>query len=99
MIDIKYCLLFMRVIPVLCVQWEIADVPNDSPKRSKRGKTNHLKAVSSPKMSERHVTSSGPNPSFSSRIGKSYRFDYCLYFHININVFRCIVHRVSAGQC
>lgn len=52
----------------LCVQWEIAEVPNDSPKTTKRGKTNHPKAVSPQKMSERHAASV-QNPSVSSRSG------------------------------
>ncbi|KAI5102504.1 1-phosphatidylinositol 4,5-bisphosphate phosphodiesterase beta-4 [Silurus meridionalis] len=51
--------------------WEIAEVPNDSPKKSKRGKTNHLKAMSPQKVSERHPTSSGQNASVPPRIVSS----------------------------
>ncbi|XP_053365580.1 1-phosphatidylinositol 4,5-bisphosphate phosphodiesterase beta-4 isoform X2 [Clarias gariepinus] len=46
--------------------WEIAEVPNDSPKRSKKGKTNHFKSASPQKISEQHFTSSGQNLSVSS---------------------------------
>ncbi|TSM77319.1 1-phosphatidylinositol 4,5-bisphosphate phosphodiesterase beta-4 [Bagarius yarrelli] len=41
--------------------WEIAEVPNNSPKKTRKGKTNHLKAVSPQKSSERQATSAGQN--------------------------------------
>lgn len=49
--------------PFLFVQWEIADVPNDSSKRSKKGKANQVKAVSPQKSVETHSTSLGQNAS------------------------------------
>ncbi|XP_017546431.1 1-phosphatidylinositol 4,5-bisphosphate phosphodiesterase beta-4 isoform X1 [Pygocentrus nattereri] len=47
--------------------WEIADVPNDSSKRSKKGKVSQVKAVSPQKSSETHSTSSGQNASIFSK--------------------------------
>ncbi|XP_062864064.1 1-phosphatidylinositol 4,5-bisphosphate phosphodiesterase beta-4 [Trichomycterus rosablanca] len=49
--------------------WEIAEVPSDTPKRSKKGKINQVKAVAHPKISEKHSTTSGQIASISSKMG------------------------------
>ncbi|KAI4905441.1 hypothetical protein NFI96_007572 [Prochilodus magdalenae] len=47
--------------------WEIADVPNDSSKRSKKGKVSQVKAVSPQKSSETQSSSSGQNASIFAK--------------------------------
>lgn len=49
-------------------------MPNDSLKRNKRGKANHLKTVSPQKISERHAISLGQDPSGPSTRGTIFTF-------------------------
>uniref|UniRef100_A0A8B9LH76 1-phosphatidylinositol 4,5-bisphosphate phosphodiesterase n=1 Tax=Astyanax mexicanus TaxID=7994 RepID=A0A8B9LH76_ASTMX len=50
--------------------WEIADVPNDSCKRSKKGKANQVKSLSPQRSLETRSTSSGQNASTFPKKGK-----------------------------
>uniref|UniRef100_A0A3B4DIC3 1-phosphatidylinositol 4,5-bisphosphate phosphodiesterase n=1 Tax=Pygocentrus nattereri TaxID=42514 RepID=A0A3B4DIC3_PYGNA len=63
--------------------WEIADVPNDSSKRSKKGKVSQVKAVSPQKSSETHSTSSGQNASIFSKKGTHSSTCLCILNHIS----------------
>lgn len=82
----------------LCAQWEIAEVPNDSPKRTNRGKRHDLKAASPQKISEQHGTSSGRSPSVSSRKGTISTTVYTFRItSAGIYLFHCTVYRVTIG--
>lgn len=81
------------------MQWEIAEVPNDSPKTTKRGKTNHPKAVSPQKMSERHAASV-QNPSVSSRSGTISTFLLLfLLSELHQQAFTCVSLYGAQGLC